>query len=312
MKYADMHCDTATEIYTQKQSLYDNTLHISLRNAQKYSPYCQVFAIWTPKEKRGAERFNNFKNVYDNFIKELNKNKKAIALCKNYSDIEKTASSGKIAALLAIEGGGALNGDLTNIMLFKELGVRFLTLTWNGSNELGDGAISKNKQGLTDFGKNALKELEKNGIIADVSHLSQRGFWDVCELSQKPFVATHSNSKTVCKHMRSLTDEQFKAIKEKGGLVGINICSAFLKKNEQDAQISDIISHIEHFLSLDGENTIAFGADFDGISTTPKGIKNIADIEKIANEMLKQKFSQKQVDKIFFDNFMSFCKQNLL
>lgn len=307
--FADLHCDTLTEIYTNNLKLEENELHISLNRATNFNKYCQVFAIWTNDKLAEEQRFENFINVYNYFINNKPEN---LNICKNYNDVINSLENNKISAILAVEDAGVLNGNIGRIDYLHDIGVRFITLTWNSSNELSDGIKVDNAGGLTHFGKLAVAKMQEKNIIVDVSHISEKGFWDVCEISKKPFVATHSNSKTICEHFRNLNDEQFKAIVENKGLVGINLCGGFLNNIEDDASIDDIIRHIDYFLSLGGEDTLCFGADFDGIDTLPKGIKGINDIYKIYEEMLKRNYSQKTTDRIFFNNFIDFIANNLI
>lgn len=310
--YADMHCDTATELFTKNEGIIENKLHISIEKAKVAENYFQVFAFWTPDDLKGEERYNNFINVYNNFIIEVNKHSEKIVICNNFAEINFAIDNKKTAAILAVEGAGIIGDKLERITGLKKMGIRFITLTWNASNELGDGILVENPTGLTEFGKKAIRKMEEENIIADVSHLSEVGFWQVCELANKPFVATHSNAKAVCSHVRNLTNEQALAIKGAKGLIGINFCPAFLNNEEEKADIKDIIKHIEHYLSLNLGNIVCFGADFDGISNLPIGINNIGDIEKIQNEMSKLNYSNDLMEKIFYKNFMSFCKENLL
>ncbi len=307
--FADMHCDTLTEIFTKKLKLEDNNLHISLNKTKSFNNYCQVFAIWTNDNLKGEQRYDNFINVYNYF---LNNKPQKINICKNYNDVINSFENNKISAILAVEDAGMLNGRIERIDFLAYLGVKFITLTWNESNELADGIRVENSKGLTDFGKKAVTKMQEKNIIIDVSHLSEKGFLNVCEISKKPFVATHSNAKTICKHFRNLSDEQFKAIVNNKGLVGINLCGGFLNDIEDNASIDDIIRHIDYFLSLGGQNTLCFGADFDGVDTLPKGIKGISNIDLIYEQMLKKNYSQKLVDKIFFENFIDFIKINLI
>lgn len=310
--YADMHCDTATELFTKNEGLLENSLHISLEKAKQAENYCQVFAFWTPDDLKGEERYQNFINVYNNFIIEVNKYSEKIIICNNFTEINSAIDNKKTAAILAVEGAGIIGDNLERIAQLKKMGIRFITLTWNATNELGDGILVEKPAGLTEFGKKAIQKMEEENIIVDVSHLSEVGFWQICEIANKPFVATHSNAKAICSHVRNLTNEQALAIKGANGLVGINLCPAFLNNEEEKADIKDIIKHIEHYLSLNLHNNICFGADFDGISSLPIGINNISNIEKIQNEMSILNYSDELIEKIFYDNFMNFCKENLL
>lgn len=195
-------------------------------------------------------------------------------------------------------------GSFEKIAYLADCGVKVLTLTWNGNCEIGDGAMVENPHGLTQFGKKAISELERCGIVIDVSHASEPLFYDVAQQSTKPFIATHSNARKICKHQRNLTDEQFTIIKNRGGLVGLNFYPNFLN-DKNVANFDDILCHAEHFLSLGGEKVLAIGSDFDG-ATMPNGISGIESVEELANYFLKHNYSQELVDAIFFQNAYNF------
>ncbi len=214
--------------------------------------------------------------------------------------------NGKVAAFLTIEGGEALQGDLSILRILYKLGIRSIGLTWNGKNEIGTG-VGESDEGLTPFGIEVVKEMNKLGMLIDVSHLSPKGFWDVIEYTNKPIIASHSNAIELCNHKRNLTAEQFKAIVSNGGVVGINFFPYFLN-NKGEASHKDIIKHIEYFMGLGGENHIGLGSDFDGIDKTPRDINGIQDIDIIFNALLQLNYSQAQVNKIAGGNFMNVIK----
>ena len=168
--------------------------------------------------------------------------------------------------------------------------------------------MSGDKFGLTPFGKLAVKEMEKEGIVIDISHASEALFYDVAGNTERPFIATHSNSKVLCKHPRNLTDDQFRIICNRGGLVGLNYFKALLNDAPAKADIEDLFAHAEHFLSLGGADVVAMGSDFDG-SDMPHGITGLESVEDIANVFLRHNLPEALVDKIFFENAASFFKR---
>ena len=182
-----------------------------------------------------------------------------------------------------------------------------MTLTWNGVCEAGDGAKVDNPKGLTKFGKNLVKKLEENDIIIDISHASEKLFYDVAEICEKPIVATHSNCKKVCGNPRNLTDEQIKIIKEKGGLIGLTFCKDFLS-NSKNASMDDVLRHFEHFLLLSCEDNLAFGSDFDG-ADTPEEISSIDKIKNLYEYFLKKGYKENLLDKVFFSNAYDFVNK---
>lgn len=310
--YADMHCDTAYECLVQNKKLNKNNLHISLEKMKTFSKNIQVFAAWTSDKLDGIDRYDNFIKIYDYFLNEINENSDIIALCKNIGEIDNALASNKRAAVLGIEGGGALNGSLENIDKFYDMGVRIITLTWNGENELGYGAPLDLP--LKEFGKKAVRRMNELNITVDVSHLCEKGFWNLCEITDKTFVASHSNSKVLCGHPRNLTDEQFKEIVRRGGVVGINLCPLFLVDGDYKGDKTtkeDICYHIEHFLELGGEKAVVFGADFDGVTELPKDIAGINDMASVPELLLKRNIKEETVKDIMFNNLYNYLKRSL-
>lgn len=177
-----------------------------------------------------------------------------------------------------------------------------LTLTWNGMNELGFG--SAENKGLTDFGKSAVRELENCGITLDVSHLSDEGFSDLCEISSSPFVASHSNCYTVHPHGRNLKDWQITEIVNRKGLIGVNIYSEFL--SDKSPRVSDIAEHLRHLESMGAQDCISFGADFDGMHSMPSGVSGLESIGYIFAELVKCGFGEKALEKYFYSNAFEF------
>ncbi len=302
MKVFDLHCDTLFEANKNSSSIISNSYHFSLKKALKYNTYTQVMAVWIPDEYR----LENAKNLVEQCHILL---KQELAKCsefKQITDFSKLCDN-NYNIVFAIEGGAALAGKLENIKKYREMGVRFLTLTWNGANEIGDGIKCENPKGLTEFGKKVIPQLEENGIIIDVSHASEPLFWDTAKLATKPFVATHSNSREICSNMRNLTDEQFKYICKIGGLVGLNFYKFFLA-DDGDADFSHIQKHLEHFLSLGGENIVALGSDFDG-ADMPDCIKGAESMADLYEYLLSKNYSEALLEKLFYSNAVEFLKK---
>lgn len=302
MRFFDLHCDTLYRTVTESGSLNYNRFEISVDKASYLDEWIQCFAVWIPDDISKSEILPLFNKAYKKLISQCQKHN--ISFCSDLTQVD-LASNRK--CFFTVENGRLLQGNLENIKLLKECNVKILTLTWNGDNEIASGALSDSKFGLTDFGKKVVKELENNGIIIDVSHLSQKAFYDVAEMANKPFIATHSNSKTITNHKRNLTDQQFEIIKDSGGIVGVNFHISFLNNREDEASIEDVIKHTEHFLSLGGENNISIGTDFDG-GILPKDINGIDSIGEIYNKFLQKNYSETLLDKIFFKNAYNLCQ----
>ena len=311
MKYFDLPCDTISECHDRRVGLRHNDLHWSLERAGIFQPAAQVFAIFVHDRFRKEAAADRFDALYGTFVEQMKENAGAIAFCRTGGELQTAFQDGKAAAVLSIEGGGALGGQIENLRKAYDKGVRILTLTWNGRCELGDGvgATDPDAGGLTLFGLDVVREMERLGMVVDVSHLSQAGFRDVAAHSTRPFIASHSNSKAVCAHRRNLTDRQFAEIVRRGGLVGINLCRNFLTEDGNAAMMTDILRHVEHFLSLGGEEVLAVGGDLDG-STLPDGFSGVQDLARMYEELLRH-FPQKTVDGIFFNNAARFFTHTL-
>lgn len=301
MRFFDLHCDTLYEMYSQNVSLYQNNLHIDLQKGSCFSPWYQVFAIWVPDTLRGKKALSFFEDVFRYAKSEEKKNRQHVVFLSDKCQIDEAVSKGKCVAILAVEGGAVLAGNLENIVKMANHGVKVITLTWNESNELGNGCLSKDTGGLTTLGKEAVRNLCQQGIVVDVSHLNESGFWDVAEIAEKPFVATHSVSAKVNKHPRNLNDRQFAEIRDCGGVVGINFCSDQLG----GLNFETVYRHISHFCELDGENAVAIGTDFDGTTLAPPW-NTITVIEQLADFLITKGFSSTLTDKIFFKNAHDF------
>ena len=309
MKLFDLHCDTITECYKRKASLRENELNISLLKGENIENWCQLYAIWMPNEYRGDDAVQYYENIRSFYISEINVNKDRIFFCKNYADMVNTFTDKKHAAVLTVEGGAAAAGDISRIYKMHQDGVRLMTLTWNGSCEIACGSDVEGGKGLTDFGKEAVSLMEELGMIVDVSHINDIGFYDVAKIANKPFIATHSNSREVYPHRRNLTDDQFKIIRDNGGLVGLNFYNAFLGENCKNGR-EGILRHLYHFLELGGENTVAIGSDFDGADMFDD-LSDITKIESLYNYLIYRGIDKNTVDKVFYQNAMNYFKRVL-
>lgn len=289
MKYFDLHCDTVFELEKRKLHFDNPETHISLSQTKSFEKYEQFFAFWSDNSKTNSENRENFfrmKKVYDS----------QILPCK----------SGSFIPHIAVEGGKILDGDISMVETLRENGVQMMTLVWKGDCCIG-GAHDTNN-GLTPFGKKAVKEMLSCGMVPDVSHCSDKTIYetlDICFGENRPVIATHSNSRSVKRHTRNLTDEEFFLIKKTGGRVGVSLCRYHLDDDEK-ANVCSVIRHIEHYMSLGGEDTLCMGYDLDGIEKLPDGLTGLKDIYKISDELRKLNYKEEQIEKIFYANAKSF------
>lgn len=308
MNYFDLHCDTISECYNQKQDLYKNNLQLNLENGGGIKKWVQTYAIWIYDEYSHDEAYTYFSNVYEYFLLQIRQNEHRVVFCKNINDVKQVLREGKAVALLSIEGSRAVGKEVSRLQEFYDKGVRMMTLTWNGKTDVADGCMVEEAGGITPFGEQVIAKMEEVGMLVDVSHLAEKGFWDVVNLTKKPFIATHSNSKTLCNHPRNLTDEQFRIFVERKGLVGMNYYPLFVN-GTMEADIKEILPHIDHFLELGGEEVIAMGSDFDG-AKMPKHMEGIGDVGYLYNLLVKR-YGKEKADKFFFENAYNFIEVNL-
>lgn len=291
MKYSivDTHCDTLCRVLDDSCSLNENDCHVDIDRLSVYKNYTQVFACFIdPAYKSCAvQRTLDLIDAFHRNTSELPENVKAV---------------------LSIEGGEGIY-SLSALRNYYQLGVRMAALTWNYSNHIASGALEMDEtRGLTDFGVKVVREMNRLGMLVDVSHLNDKSFYDIVACSNEPIIASHSNSRSVCRTKavcpveRNITDDQFECIKKSGGYVGINFCPDFLNEGGR-ANIDDIVKHIDHFMTLGGENCIGIGTDFDGIERLPDGINGVQDVYKVFDRLLQLGYTDEQAEKISHKNF---------
>lgn len=296
----DCHCDTATHALENGEILRRNKMHLDLERLAAYAPAGQVFAICAvddPDPVAFADRSIAF------FLRQIGKNSDIAKLCLNFQDIVTAESDGKIAALLSIEGAE----QIEDIDSAYARGVRIAHLTWNHDNLLC-GAAMDGGTGLTNKGRQFVMRAQELGIMLDMSHISERGFWDTLEISTRPVIAGHSNSKAVCNVPRNLSDEQFLALVRQGGGAGINLYPKFLGLGRN---IDAVFAHIEHFMSLGGEKSVFLGCDLDGIEEMPRGISGVQDLGRIYETLLRHNYSEQLVCDIFRNNILKVMEKAL-
>ena len=301
----DLHCDTALELLGKDlkspKSLKKNDLHIDLERAKKLPGYCQCFACFTTPYMREWMQVSPemvFQLELDVILAELERNKRAMSLVYNADDVRRNLEKGKMSAILTIEGPAGFGFDPDLLEDLYKVGFRISSLGWNEQNPLT--GSHKTGGGLTDMGREYVKTAQKLGMIIDVSHISDEGFWDIMKVTEKPIVATHSNSRAVCDNSRNLTDDMFRAIVETGGLAGFNQCAPFVGEKPN---LDTICDHILHFLELDPDGThIALGGDLDGCEELPEGFDGIQSYPAMAQRLLERGVDEKLLHNIFWNN----------
>lgn len=271
----DLHSDTIYALWSNKdKSLVKNNLSIDKEKLEKGNVKAQCMALFTPMhqyvpaEHKGETPWQILNQLHDRFLHEIDN--AGIPQLRSVNDLD----NGGLHAVLTTEEGGAIEGDISRLSTLKDWGVKIFGITWNFENELGYPNSSDPEimgKGLKERGIEAVEECNRLGIIVDVSHLSDGGFWDVVKYSKRPFIASHSNSRSITNVTRNLTDDEFRALSDIGGVAGLNLCPAFLhdeeveREEEAKSRIRDMVRHVMHAYNVAGEDVLAIGSDFDGI-----------------------------------------------
>lgn len=229
----------------------------------------------------------------------------------NPGNVNSIGADDNIYAVLAIEGGEALMGNDKLLDCFYMLGVRLITLTWNHENEIGYPASSGSERGLKPFGRYLIKLMNDYGMAVDVSHLNIGGFWNAIELSSKPIMASHSNARALCDHVRNLNDDQIKAIIESNGYIGINFYTEFLAE-DRESSLADIVKHVHYILDMGGQDILGFGSDFDGITSMPWEISGVQHFQLIMNALEESGIDETTLHKISSGNLVRYLSDVIL
>jgi membrane dipeptidase len=318
MKVVDMHCDTISDLLRAADEgravgLRQNTCHIDLTEMRKGDYLLQNFAMFVHLE-RVDDPLQHVLRLIDTYERELAANRDWIAPVYTYADIEKNAAAGKLSAMLTVEEGGCCKGDVAVLRTLYRLGVRMLTLTWNFENELGwpntvaklPGYDPSKTYGLKDTGVAFVREMQRLGMIVDVSHLSDDGFYDVARLSKeagKPFVASHSNARALCGHSRNLTDDMIRTLADCGGVTGINFCGSFLDAETEQSRAKRMVEHMRHIANVGGLDCLGLGTDFDGIGGDLE-LDRCGKMPLLADEMARQGFHEDEIEAVFSKNVL--------
>lgn len=303
MQVIDLHCDVLLKLSQGKGKLRfrdSKELDVNFERLRKGKVKVQFFAVFLEPEIPAEQKFVEALNQIDYFYEEVLKKNPEMKHIKEWSDIEKL-KEGEIGAVLTLEGADAVGDDLMKLRTLYRLGVKLVGLTWNFANYAADGVMEERGGGLTRFGKEVVRLNNEQKVFTDVSHLSERGFWEVMELADYP-IASHSNAKSLCNHPRNLTDEQAKALFQKGGMVHVVYNPPFIKENG-NASIGDLVRHIDHFCSLGGVKQIGLGSDFDGIEQKVKNLEDASKTQNLILALLKY-YKEDEVKGFAYRNFL--------
>ena len=316
MRLIDMHCDTFWLMMRQQDvSLKKNDLCIDIEKMKTAGSMAQFFASFIHMDHFQEE--NAFGDAYQHALEmieygkvELAKCSNSIAIAHNYEELIINRDNGKMSAILTVEEGGIIDGKMENLEELYRQGIRLITLTWNHENCIGypnSCEAELMNRGLKTFGIEVVQRMNELGMIVDVSHLSDGGFWDVMKYSTKPVVASHSNARALCNHPRNLTDNMIKALAEQGGVAGVNFYPYFLRENGK-ATVSDIAEHLWHMYQVGGEDVVAFGTDFDGFDEGELDIAHMGEMKFVYDAVKKRGFTERQMEKVLSGNILRVLK----
>lgn len=302
----DLHCDTILDVQSGARSLGRRSQkgHVDLPRLREGSVDVQVLAVYVPPSMaaRGPERARKLVRA---FRAAVSGRPREIIHVTTVDGIERAIREGRIAAVLSIENGDALGGDVGLVDEFYRHGARMLGLTWNASNPLGDGALGRRHGGLTYLGRAVLRRMEELGIVPDASHLSEASFWDLMRATRGPVVASHSNAAALRPHPRNLNDEQLRAISRRGGVVGVSFYPELLG----DATLDRVLDHIGHMAKVMGADHVALGSDYDGIPRTPRGLEDVSRLPNLTAGLQARGFTREQIHKILGGNALRVFRQ---
>lgn len=348
MRTVDMHCDTISALLRKRRAkeaagLRENNCHIDIRKMRKGNYLLQNFALFV---NLGAceDPWREVQELLRLYEQEMFENRDAIVPALSFADIERNRLEDRMSAVLTVEEGGVCGGDLERLRTLYGQGVRMMALSWNYPNELGSPNLDSRRgeklreaakdstspaakqavlhylntpnveDGLTETGIAFVREMEKLGMIVDVSHMSDAGFYDVIKYTEKPFVASHSNARAVCPCVRNMSDDMIRRLAERGGVMGLNFCADFLTQVTPGAQnpgtIAGVVEHARHIVSVGGIECLGLGSDFDGIETHAE-LTGADRMERLADALKKGGFTERQLDQIFEGNVLRVYREIL-
>lgn len=336
--FFDAHCDTFLSVVEKGASFgTGDGLQLSLPGLLRAGVRAQVFAAWTLAERLGGREDRVALQIIEAVKAACRKHAESLVLVRTRADLESALGSpGKVAAICALESADPLKGDPSALDAFRSAGVRLITIAWADNAFCGSSYGSGS--GLTDKGRELVARCEESGVMVDVSHASDDGFWDVCGVATKPFLASHSNCRALCDNSRNVTDDMIRALAEQGGVVGVNLYSGFLSQEFSDRDrehqaalerdpaaegrtwdetgelisafhdslprppLSLVADHVKHFIKVGGEECVGLGGDLDGCDSLPQGVDAVADYPKIADALAAAGVRSRQVEKVCYDN----------
>lgn len=304
MRIFDAHCDALLKLWQHPDLSFtevDERIQVTLPDMGKGNVDLQVFASFVPMEIPAIQRFSAVLQMVQLFHEKVIGS--GLTPIYTKEDFDQCVLKRKKGAILFVEGAHPLEESMTNLYTLYRLGVRGIGFTWNFRNALADGCHEPNPGGLSLFGRKVLAEMNGLGMMVDVSHLAEPGFWDVVELTTAPFIASHSNAKAICDHPRNLSDEQIKAMINKDAVIGLTFVDFFVATEKRTVWIDDLLRHLDHVCSLGGVDHVAFSSDFDGTSVSFGDLKRASDYPLLVDALLKR-YKEAEVEKFLYENWL--------
>jgi len=318
----DTHCDTLKcllpEFTRPRDSMGDdrsdlgmgvrsNLGHVDVPRLLEGGVDCQVFAVSSERSRTPAHPLRTALEMIGRFYREC-ESCGSLTPVTSHDEVLDAKRKGMVAGLLSIEGADVIEGRIEMLRVFHRLGVRMVGLVHSLRNQLADGVTDRRTGGgLSELGIQAVEELNRLGMIIDVSHINDEGFWDVLDLTKNPVIASHSNSRAVCSHPRNMTDEMIVALAENGGVMGMNFAPSFV--HPEQATLKRVVDHIDHIVDLVGPDHVGLGSDFDGIPSTPVGLEDVTKMPRITGELVNREYSEVDIKKILGGNHLGLMKK---
>ncbi|MBX7245764.1 MAG: dipeptidase [Candidatus Sumerlaeaceae bacterium] len=321
----DGHCDVLLRLRDNGHTLTDPTEgdhHVDIPRWRAGGVNAVFFVAWINADRYPAEQaVHRTWDLIAAFHEQLALHPDELAHCRTAREVRAACGAGRIASLLAVEGGVALNEDLSLIAKYREAGVRYLTLTWQGnlswvgSSHLNDG---ESPMGLTEFGADVVREMNRTGLVVDLSHVSDEAFYDVLRVSERPVLVTHSNSRTLSNHSRNLTDDMLRALADNDGMAGINLYSGFLEPKGRGSShpeavpvtIDTVLDHIDHMVQVAGINHVGLGTDWEGMKSPAQGLESADRMPALISGLRGRGYSEGDINKIAAENLLRVLEAN--
>ncbi|MCW4041516.1 MAG: dipeptidase [Candidatus Bathyarchaeota archaeon] len=282
--------------------------HVDIPRLTEGGVNCQVFAISSLRDRTPPNALRTALEMISILDAECIQNASSIQTVSDVENIVSAVNQGKIAAILSVEGADIIEGRPSILRILYRLGVRMVGLVHSRRNLLADGvADARTNGGLSTLGVEVIEELNRLGLLIDVSHLNDAGFWDVMDLVKRPVIASHSNCRAVCSHPRNLTDDQIRALAQRGGVIGINFAPSFI--HPVKATIERLVDHIDHIVEIVGTKYVGLGSDFDGIPSTPEGLSDVSQMPRITQELIQRRYTETEIRQILGLNHFRVFKQ---